>query len=379
MLRSLSIGLLASVLAVTAPLAKADEHADAYKAKYLLVGTVDNYLPCSDQTSEGYEGLSIDIWRRVAEKLNQPYTLVSIPSFSAAVDSASYGSVDIVASCHKITAGRLERVSFSVPYTRDSLGILSREDRTINLAFMENLFSDKVFIFLLASLLIISCGAALLVGRLENGFSELSGFTGGRRAHLTKAWIMLFTGASVANLLHKSRTAQAVVLGATLFRLLVISILVGKAASLLLDSKNPSDASNLSRAELQLFLNQGLAVNSGTKMHDWILQRIEEYNLPAEAQKGLIPVQESSRLEQMLNSGQARHALSDISVLRNIWKDLDDPDNFRISLEMKNKTPQAFIFGSKLDDQLRQKINIELARMNYNGDAARLASGWAKQ
>ena len=58
---------------------------------------------------------------------------------------------------------------------------------------------------------------------------------------------------------------------------------------------------------------------------------------------------------------------------------MDDPDSFRISLEMKNKTPQAFIFGSELDNPRRKRINIELARMNYNGESARLGSAWEKQ
>ena len=179
--------MLASFLTVIASPVKAGEDAATSEAKHLLVGTVDNYLPCSDETSEGFEGLSIEIWRRVAEKLNQSYTLVSIPSFSAAVDSAAFGSVDIIASCHKITAGRVERVDFSVPYTRDGLGILSKDDERINLAFIERLLSDRVFVLFLLSLLIISCSAALLIGRLENGFSEFSGFAGGLVAAMRKA------------------------------------------------------------------------------------------------------------------------------------------------------------------------------------------------
>ena len=365
--------------AATLVLACIPEYATAQEPRNLLVGTVDNYLPCSDETSEGHEGLSIDIWRRVAEKLQQPYTLVSIPSFSAAVDSAAFGSVDLIASCHKITAERVERVDFSVPYTRDSLGILSREDRAINLAFIARLFSNKTFIFFLSSLLAISCVAALLVGRFENGFSDLSGFPESRRAHQTKAWIMLLIGAGVDKLLFKSRRAHLVILAATLYRILVISILVGTAASVLFEPKTPADASRLSKAELKLFLKQGLVVNSGTKMHEWILQKIEDYDLLSEAETGLIPVLKTGMIEQMLNSGEASHALSDISVLRNIWKELDRPDDFRISLEMRNKTPQGFIFGSELDDKIRKKINVELARLNHNGDSARLGSAWEKQ
>ena len=134
--------------AATLVLACIPEHATAQEPRNLIVGTVDNYLPCSDETSEGYEGLSIDIWRRVAEKLQQPYALVNIPSFSAAIDSAAFGSVDLIASCHKITAERVERVDFSVPYTRASLGILSREDRAINLTFAKKtILEQNLYVF----------------------------------------------------------------------------------------------------------------------------------------------------------------------------------------------------------------------------------------
>ena len=40
----------------------------AAEIKTLQVGTVDNYLPCSDLTENSYEGLSIDLWRAIAEK-----------------------------------------------------------------------------------------------------------------------------------------------------------------------------------------------------------------------------------------------------------------------------------------------------------------------
>jgi hypothetical protein len=84
-------------------------------SEHLLDGTVDNYLPCSDKANTNSKGLSIDVWRRVAENINRPYTIVSLPTFSQAVDAAAFGSVDLIASCHKITPERLELVEFSVP------------------------------------------------------------------------------------------------------------------------------------------------------------------------------------------------------------------------------------------------------------------------
>ena len=62
----------------------ADETSDAH----LLVATVDNYLLCSDEAKNNYEGLSIDVWRRVAESIKRPYTLATIATFSQAVDAA---------------------------------------------------------------------------------------------------------------------------------------------------------------------------------------------------------------------------------------------------------------------------------------------------
>ena len=118
------VGLVLGLAATVSTGALKAEGLTTDSSEHLLVGTVDNYLPCSDEANNNYEGLSIDVWRRVAENINRPYTIVSLPTFSQAVDAAAFGSVDLIASCHKITPERLELVEFSVPYTRDSLGML---------------------------------------------------------------------------------------------------------------------------------------------------------------------------------------------------------------------------------------------------------------
>ena len=121
-----------------------------------------------------------------------------------------------------------------------------------------------------------------------------------------------------------------------------------------------------------------MAVNAGTKMHDWLLEQIDQKNLTQAETTNLLAVQRQGALEQAINSGQVRHVISDVSVLNHLIRNLEDSDLFRISLEMPNKTPQGFIFGADLPAELKKEINIAIASMNYEGDSAELEFNWQK-
>ena len=98
----------------------------AEEKRALKVGTVDNYLPCSDLVDGNFEGLSLDMWRAIAEKNKIKYDLSVIATFGQAVDDAESGKYDLIAYCHKITADRLKKATYAVPYTEGTLGFLSR-------------------------------------------------------------------------------------------------------------------------------------------------------------------------------------------------------------------------------------------------------------
>ena len=83
----------------------------------IIVGTVDNNLPCSDKIDDQLEGYSIDVWRRISERINIDYRIIIAKTYDEAVMMAAKGKVDIVTSCHDITPERLQLVEFSVPYT----------------------------------------------------------------------------------------------------------------------------------------------------------------------------------------------------------------------------------------------------------------------
>lgn len=101
------------------PAASAAQAADGQR---LLVGT-KHAPPFAIRTPEGtWSGLSIDLWRRVAEDLRVPYELreVELEGLLAGLED---GSLDVVAAALTVTAAREARMDFSHPFHASGLGI----------------------------------------------------------------------------------------------------------------------------------------------------------------------------------------------------------------------------------------------------------------
>lgn len=113
-------------------------------------------------------------------------------------------------------------------------------------------------------------------------------------------------------------------------------------------------------------------------MHDWLLNQVETHNLDQASHSGIVATERKGALSEALDSRLANHILSNVSVLTQVLQNVNEPDNYWISLEMPNKTPQAFIFGANLDPKTKQSINVALSRLNYEGDTARLETNWQK-
>lgn len=113
---NLGLAIMAMSATFTGTIAIANE-ATSWRNDIIKVGTVDDYLPCSDQIDQHFEGLSIDIWRRISERLNVSYTIKAISSFDQAVTLAANGEFDLIASCHEITPERLQSIEYAIPYT----------------------------------------------------------------------------------------------------------------------------------------------------------------------------------------------------------------------------------------------------------------------
>lgn len=76
----------------------------------------------------GSSGLSLDVWRAVADRARLDYSVAQASSVDAALSLVLAGQADVAVGPISITADRARRVAFSQPYFQAGLAILSRKE-----------------------------------------------------------------------------------------------------------------------------------------------------------------------------------------------------------------------------------------------------------
>ena len=347
----------------------------AEEKRVLKVGSVDNYLPCSDFVDGNFEGLSLDMWRAIAEKNKIKYDLSVIPTFGQAVDDAASGKYDLIASCHKITADRLKKVTYAVPYTEGTLGFLSR--KVEKRLFIFDLITEPIVIGSILALSSFSLLGSLFIYKLEYGNFKLRDFSHQKRVHIMHSFTGFVTG-TYGDLTNK-RKGMSIIILLAIVRILIVSTLVGSSASLLFKRDSPKDANALNDESIKNIVYTGVAVNKATKMDDWLQNKV---NLNDEINSFEVKILRATRgepeLVSALKDGKVNHILSDIAVLNRILANIENPDDYVISVKNPNVTPQAFIFGANLEENYRKSINITISEFIRSGKARKLGIFWNK-
>ena len=347
----------------------------AEEKRVLRVGTVDNYLPCSDLVDGNFEGLSVDMWRAIAEKNKMHYDLSIIPTFGQAVDDAASGKYDLIASCHKITADRLKKVTYAVPYTKGTLGFLSRKKQS-NL-FIFDLFSDPIVLNSILILTAVSLTGSILLYKVEKGHLKVKDFSKQKRTTIMHKFTNFVIGAYGPLTIEKK--GMWIVIFVAFSRLLIISTLVGSSASLIFKRDSPQNANDLSDESIRNIVYTGVTVNKATKMDDWLQNKVNQSDtIDSSKVKILRATRGEPELVSALKSGKVNHILSDIAVLNRILANIENQEDYVISVKNPNVTPQAFIFGANLEDNYRKSINITISEFIRSGKSRELGILWNK-
>ena len=347
----------------------------AEEKRVLKVGTVDNYLPCSDLVDGNFEGLSVDMWRAIAEKNKMHYDLSIIPTFGQAVDDAASGKYDLIASCHKITADRLKKVTYAVPYTKGTLGFLSRKKQS-NL-FIFDLFSDSIVLNSILILTAVSLTGSILLYKVEKGHLKVKDFSKQKRTTIMHKFTNFLIGTYAPLTIEKK--GMWIVIFVAFSRLLIISTLVGSSASLIFKRDSPQNANDLSDESIRNIVYTGVTVNKATKMDDWLQNKVNQSDtIDSSKVKILRATRGEPELVSALKSGKVNHILSDIAVLNRILANIENQEDYVISVKNPNVTPQAFIFGANLEDNYRKSINITISEFIRSGKSRELGIIWNK-
>jgi polar amino acid transport system substrate-binding protein len=116
--------LVGAVLIFAEPcLAQMPGNADVSPQGELVIGTKEA-PPFAMKAIDGtWQGISIDLWRRIAGELQLHYRFVEEPDVQALIDGVATGKFDVAAAALTVTAGRERIVDFTQPFYATGLGI----------------------------------------------------------------------------------------------------------------------------------------------------------------------------------------------------------------------------------------------------------------
>jgi ABC-type amino acid transport substrate-binding protein len=114
-----SIATLLAISAASAVLAQSPKAANPE----ISVG-IKNAPPFVMKDSDGeWRGIAVDLWKRAASEIDQPYRLVEVETVNDLLDYVVHGKFDIAVGAVTITPGRERLLDFSQPYYVTGLGI----------------------------------------------------------------------------------------------------------------------------------------------------------------------------------------------------------------------------------------------------------------
>ncbi|MCB4394437.1 amino acid ABC transporter substrate-binding protein [Synechococcus sp. HB1133] len=347
----------------------------SWAGSIVKVGTVDDYLPCSDQIDQHFEGLSIDIWRRISERLNISYTMQPISSFDQAVALAANGEFDLIASCHEITPERLQSIEYAIPYTTGGIVIASQQSKKPVISLVSKIIQNKI---------VVRCSVLLIAITGLTAWSS-SYFNNSRPAsklkarRLTKVWTFLILNDGIDTIVGNKIRDHITVLITSLVHTLLMGAIIGTTATIIFEENITKRTNELANKELYQLLQQGLAVQKETSNAHWLEKQMN--NAGITLNMGATPIYASDKQHLMeLIQGKSdpnpKHMVTNITTYKTILKQAELEDEFELSYQMPSKTPQAFVFGSNINQELKKAINVEIAKLNRSGLTEQIEKDW---
>ena len=368
---AVALSFLAQFFGATIQGAKAQD----WHERPLKIGTVDDFLPCSHFINQSHEGMAIDIWRRISERLKLKYEISTISSFDEAVSMAAIGKFDVIVSCHEITPERLELVEYAVPYTSGGIVIVSEQNQRPFLDLVGKIFQNKIVVRCSLLLLLVTAITAYTSQYFRN--SKATRRSKARR--FTRAWTFLILNDGIDTVIGPKIIDHIAVLISSLSHMLLMSAIIGTTVTIVFEENIAKQTKEIGDKELKELLREGIAVIKGTSTATWLDNRIKIAGIAPGS--GLKPIAAKTKTErlQLLRDGSTqapRHFVSNSTNYATQLKESGLEDSFSISYQSPRKTPQSFIFGRNLEPALKRLINIELAEMNRNGVTEQIEKDW---
>ena len=147
------------------------------KQREIIVGTKEA-APFSMKSPAGeWSGISIDLWRRIAEKQNIKYRFHEEETVQSLIDAVVAGKVDIAVAALTVTAGREEALDFTSAFYGTGLGIAVSTGGTASWTPVVRALTSFGFLQSVLALIGLALLVGLVVWLLERRHNEEFGGT----------------------------------------------------------------------------------------------------------------------------------------------------------------------------------------------------------
>lgn len=157
----------------------------AAAGKELVVGTKETAPFAMKRPDGSWHGISIDLWRHIAQRLNLKYRFVERPTVQALIDGTRDGSFDLAMAALTVTAARERAIDFTQPFYTTGLGVAVSTNEARWMQILRTL-SSFGFFQAVAALLGIAICVGFVIWLLERRKTEH--FGGGIKGFGSGVW-----------------------------------------------------------------------------------------------------------------------------------------------------------------------------------------------
>lgn len=165
--------LIGTVLVSAEPCrAQTPQNSDVSSPGELVVVTKEA-PPFAMKSADGtWQGISIDLWRRVADELHLHYRFAEEPNVQGLIDGVAAGKLDVAAAALTVTAEREQILDFTQPFYATGLGIAVSSDGEASWLPTIRTLTSFGFIQAIMALIGLALAVGLLVWLFERRHNE---------------------------------------------------------------------------------------------------------------------------------------------------------------------------------------------------------------
>lgn len=306
-------------------------------------------------------GISVEVWRAVAESANIPYRLTSINNISTALNQLNKNEFDVIIGPISITSERAKSVRFTQPYFFSSLVIVSKVNDSNIWAHIAPFFSKSFFIAAGIFLFILAIVGTLIWLAEREEQSEHFPANHPANGIFNGIWFALVTMTTVGyGDMAPKTVAGKIIAGIWMVIALITatSLIAGISSTLTIGGLS---SSTINTAEEMA--GKRVSVVKGSTAEEFVMRYTGKPVLVGSLKEAF----------KMLTERKVDAIVYDRPQIMYYLKENPDKD---ISMSNAEYMPQRYGFALRMGSNLLNKVNVALLELQESGDIDEIDKDW---